>query len=478
MIRKAWRRVATLLVSPGLAVGLLVFVGVWALLATFVAQGDATRPTVQSWAKAHSAIEPLVRALDLHAAFTSYLFVGAVLLLGVSTALCAWRRTRSAISRARTLRIAARDHALSHDGHHDIQISLSSKLSDAEVLSVASTALLRLGMKTDLQADRISAVSPSWTVWGSAIFHWALVVLIAVVLLGQMLRAEGSVPLAVGETKADEPASYLDVHAGPWHDWSRKRRSVRLDALAPDFKTGGIDRGAVPTVSLLDAAGEVIKTQRVYPNMMLHDGSLSINAPGVGLAVTLALLDANGAEVRRSIQLVDFSQSTTDGTVPIEAITRRDNAGNVLTRLRVTVPLERVDGHFGEWIPRRPKARLMVTSAEGTPLLDRIMSPGEAVPVPGGGEVRLVSIGWYSRLSIVDDPSIPFIYSAMIVAAVGLSMTLMLRQQLLVAGVVTGPDGPALVMNLRLWRNASTSRSEIERELTEALRRDQDGGTT
>lgn len=470
MIRKAGRRVVGFLASAGLAVGLLVFVGVWSMLATLIAQGEAASPDVTSWAAANPIVEPLVRVLGLHSAFTSFLFLGCVSLLGISTAICAWRRTKGALSRSRALRSALRTDGPSLADSHDLEIACDPALSESEVLSMASDALGIRGIKTKRRGDVLTAVSPVWSVWGSTVFHWALVTLIAVILVGQLVRSEGSMAVAVGETKADEPASYVSVQAGPWYDWGRAARSIRVDSFDPDYRIGGIDRGAVPTVSILDGAGEVIVTQLVYPNMMLHSGSLAINAPACGLSVWFATLDASGKETGRIIQHVDFSQAAAGGTVPVRALTRKDAAGNVTMRLRVTVPLDRVKGGYGEWVPKKPTARVLVTSAQGKQMLDRTVRSGEDVVVPGGGTFRLLGVGWYSRLSIVDDPTIPLIYAMMIIAMLGLTMTLVFRQQIVVATFLEGSDGPVLAVRLRLWRNVPTNRSEIEDGLARALR--------
>jgi hypothetical protein len=66
----------------------------------------------------------------------------------------------------------------------------------------------------------------------------------------------------------------------------------------------------------------------------------------------------------------------------------------------------------------------------------------------------------------------------MVIAMIGLAITLLFRQQLLLATVVEGPEGRRLVAKLRLWRNTPTSRSEITSELTTALGNDAKGGTS
>jgi phosphotransferase system glucose/maltose/N-acetylglucosamine-specific IIC component len=472
VIRRVWRTVIRFLGSAALALWLLVFIGVWSLAATAVPQGTGAAPEVVAWASKYGALEPVVRVVGLHQAFTAPVFTVCVILLALSTAVCSWKRTKVAIGRARTLSAAAEADHQSIAESHDLEIARDPALGGNDALALASETLARFGIKSKRRGDVIAAVSPRWSVWGSSVFHWALLVLMIAAFVGNLQRSEGSMSIPVGETKVDAPASYLSVSAGPLHDWLAVHRSIRVDAFDPDFKVGGVDRGAVPTVSVLDAAGKVVVKQRVYPNMKLHSGSLSINAPGVGLAVYLSMRSPTGAEVGRLIQIVDFSQMTSGGTVPQESFTSRDSAGKVQVRLDATVPLDRAGAGYGEWIPKEPKARVRLVSADGTVLVDRVVRPGQSVPVPGGGTARLVGIGWYSRLSLVDDPTIPFIYAAMVVAALGLTLTLVARQQLVLATVLEGPGGAVLAIRMRLWRNTSTNRDEMVDALTSALQGD------
>ena len=475
MIRRVWRKTIGILRSAALALWLLVFVGVWSMAATIIPQGEGANPEVAAWAAKHGALEPTVRFVGLHQAFTSPIFIVCAVLLALSTAVCSWNRTKVALGRAKRLRAAAMADEQSIAQRHDLEIGCDPALGGSEALTIASETLARLGIKTERRDGVLAAVSPPWSVWGSSVFHWALLLLFLAAFVGTLQRSEGSMSIPVGQAKADVPASYAQIAAGPWHSWSGVRRSLRVDALDPDLKVAGIDRGAVPTVSVLDGAGNVVVTQRVYPNMKLHTGSLSINAPGVGLAVHLSLLEPSGAEAGRITQLVDFSQTASGGTVPLEALEHRDAAGNVAFRLATTVPLDRVDGRYGEWIPKQPSARVLVTASDGTVMLDRVVRQGDSVAMPGGAAVRLTSVGWYSRLSLVDDPSIPFIYAAMFVAALGLTLSVAARQQLLVATAIEGPGGARLAMDVRMWRNAPTNRTEIESELAKALGADKKG---
>jgi cytochrome c biogenesis protein len=469
VIRKVLRKTLSVLASAWLAVGTLTFVGLWAMVATAVPQGAAGTFGVAAWAKAHPALEPVVNVLGLHQAFTAGLFLVCVALLGISTVVCSWRRTKTAYLRARTLRAAARADAASIAGEHELAIVLAPDAAPAETLPVAQEALAQLGVRTKLGTGVLSAVSPWWSVWGSAVFHWALVALMLFVLVGTLQRSDGLMAVSVGQTKPDAPASYGELVTGPLHSWSGVDRSFRVDALDPDLKLGGVDRGAVPTVSVLDATGKVVKTQLVYPNMMLHEGTVAINCPAVGLSADIGLESTGGVEIARSYEPIDFSQTATEGTVPVGLLGIFDNSGAVEMRIAVTVPLDKRNGQFGEWIPSVPRAHIVVYAADGATLVDTVIKPGETAELPGGGSLKLLGIGWYARLSIVDDWSTPFIYTAMIIALLGLSISLLARQQIVLAAVVDGPDGPALALRMRLWRNVPTTRADIETVLTEAL---------
>lgn len=468
MICSAWHKAAGLITSAVLAVGFLMFVGVWSMLATLVPQGDASLPSVSAWASAHSFVEPLVRAIGLHHAFTAPVFLACVFLLALSTAACAWRRTKAALRRARTLRGAFGADKTSVVGRHNLQIMCDPDLDDSQILTIAAETLARLGLKTKRRDDLLSTVSSPWSVWGSPVFHWALFALMVVVLVGNLLRSDGIIAVTVGQTRADAKASYAVLRTGPLHDWNNVKRSFRVDAFDPDYSIGGIDRGPVPTVSVLDGSGNAVKTQRVYPNMMLHAGSVAINAPAYGLSATIALVGMDGSEIGRSTQLIDFSQTATGGTVPVGGLGITESSGGQL-KILVTVPLEGTPGHFIERIPTSPSARVVVTSADGASLVDRLVKPSEDVTLPGGGAVRLVDVGWYARLSIVDDPTTPLVYATMIMAILGLATVVFARQQLVLATVIEDSESRRFVMDLRLWRNASTTRGEIESELIAVL---------
>ena len=469
MIRRTWRSIVRFLGSARLATWLLAILGAWSALGSLVAQGAASDPTVAAWASAHGLVEPVVRVLGLHQAFTSPVLIACILVLAVSIALCAWQRTKVAIAKARTLRMAALAGKESVAESHDLEIACDPALRGPEVLAITSETLAHLGIPAKRRDELLSTVSSPWSAWGSPVFHWALFALIMALIVGNLLRAEGLMGVAVGQTKADAPQSYGVLHTGPLHDWAGVHRSIRVDALEPDFQTGGIDRGPTPTVTVLDGAGKVLVTQRVYPNVTLKAGSLTIYPSAYGLAVGVTLISAKGVEAGRSVQLVDFSNVATGGTMPATVLNVNDSAGKALLAISVTVPLDRKGDALVQEVPRKPVARVAVASVDGKTVLDRLVSPGDGVALPSGDTLRIGGVGYYARLQVVDDWTIPLLYIGLVVAMIGLTITVVARQQILMATVIEGPDGVKLAVRVRLWRNASSSRGEIESELTQAL---------
>ncbi|MDO8847858.1 MAG: cytochrome c biogenesis protein ResB [Coriobacteriia bacterium] len=462
--RRAWR----LLTSPRLATVVIALVGGWAVLASFVPQGDATAAPVAEWAAAYPGFEALAGPLGLHRAFTAPVFLVFVALLAVLTAACAWQRTRVAAVRSRFLRTAVAE-AGSPDARADFEIVCRPGLSSAEALVTTAETLERLGIRPTRAEKHVTAVSPLWSVWGSAVFHWALVTLMVVIALGSLARSSGQMGIAVGEAKPDVAESYGVLDEGSLHSFGAGR-SIRVDAFDVNYETGGVKRGATPTVTVLNAAGEVVKTQLVYPNNTLKTGSLTIYPYDYGFSATVAMLDDSGAELQRTTQLIDFAGSAEGGTAPLGALVLKDEAGAAQYRMLISVPLDQSEGGglVGR-MPEDPRARVVLLNAAGEAVMDETLRPDETVALPSGGTLRLLGVDYYARLQLVDDPSIPLLYAAAIVAMIGLGAATLVRQLVISAWVAEDTGETKLRVRMRLWRALTTSRSEIESELRRAL---------
>jgi len=441
----------------------------WCVLATLIPQGPSSSDAVAQWAERYDVVAPLAEAVGLHRAFGAPVFLVGIGLLALSAIVCAWDRTRAALGRARAARRAAQVSREDLLAAPDFSVQCKTGADTTRVLSDAAEVLTAHGINTRRTSGLLRGVSSPVALWGSPVFHWSLVALMVTVLLAPLVRSEGLMGLAVGETWPDVSESYGSVVAGPWHRWDATPRSYRLDHFEPRFKAKGMDMGPVPTISVLDGEGRVMKTQPVYPNHKLRIGSTAITAPSFGLAVTVSLRDEVGEEIGRAIQLVDFSQEASEGTVPYGAVPISDDSGNTAATAHITVPLIRQDGEFVEWLPRDASARIVATMADGSQLADEVVKENGEVRLSDTASLRVESIGWYSRLSIVDDWTIPVIYACMIVATIGLAVTAFMRQQIVLVAAAETPDGVVLAVRMKLNRNVPTSRGEVESALRQAL---------
>ena len=193
--------------SPRLALALIILVGAWSMLATIVPQGHADAPEVEAWVAANGILGSITSAVGLHEAFGAPAFIAASIVLMLSTAVCSWDRTRVAVKRGRALRAGARITPEDVAHASDLTIPVDSALSDTDALARTASAFEAIGVKARIDGGVVRAVSPWWSVWGSPVFHWALVLLALAAFAGVLFRAEGNMVIPIGETKPDVPES-------------------------------------------------------------------------------------------------------------------------------------------------------------------------------------------------------------------------------------------------------------------------------
>lgn len=475
MFANVVRKSARLLGSSVLATALIAVMLVYSAVATFVPQGGPQDPGVMTWSAANPILGIATRLLGMHHAFTSFVFLACAALLSISAVFCSWQRTKAAISRAGALRQAAAVDAQTLAESHDLSVPYDPQLSAEEVFDRTIDELGGLGIRVRRDGTMLRALSPVWSVWGSPVFHWALVALMLTIVIAGLQRSDGRMGLAVGELKPHAPTSYGYLASGSLHSWEPVRRQFRLDRFEPSFETGGLDYGPTPTLSLLDADGEVVKTQRIYPNNPMKSGSLTVHSDDYGLAVHLTVLDAGGAERAKGIQYVDFATDDPAGTRPLGGVVLRADDGSAAAQVQVTVPLDTVDGEIEYWMPSVPTARLLALSADGAVIEDRAIAPGETLDLAFGEDLRVDAIDWYYRFSVVDDATTPVLYFFLGVGFLGLTVTLIARQQVIIATAIETADGPRLALKVRLWRNVPVEREALAACLTDRLKSKQEG---
>ena len=468
------RRFTNWLASPRLAVLLLLALSVVSFLATLVPQNDMGEAKVAEWAAFNPIAERVVAVFGFHDAFRSPIFLGLAALLAASTVACSWRRTRVAVGRFRLLASLDGGEARKLLERPSFTVAVNQDSSEA-ALAATAAVLESVGLHAERSGALVTARSSKWAVTGSPVFHWALVTIMLVVAAGQLSRSEGLMGVPVGDSAPEAAGSFGVLDAGPLYRWSARPLTIRVDDLAPTYVVNGVERGPAPTVTVLDPSGRTVASQLVYPNRPLRFGSRLIHASDYGLAASFAVDSAEGKELARSSALIDFSEAATSSTAPGE-FGLTDASGVERVRGSVSVPLGTSGGQVVRALPRNPQAVFALVSADGNPVGAARLRVGERMPLPDGSSLRLLGIGYYARLSVVDDWSVSVLYGLFGVALAGLCIAILMRQVLVVAGVRPTDVGSEIVVRCVDWRGGRSVAEETERRLRGVSREDANRG--
>ena len=451
MTRTRAKRAASVLASPRLAVTLLVVLGAISFLATLVPQADKPAQ-VALWAAKHPLAESVVRFTGFHNAHSSLLFVACVLLLGVSTGVCAWRRTRASLSRAAAAEKLGDEEARSLTTTPTFTTAV--RCDSEEALAHAEHAIRSSGFAVRRGSSFVVGGLPKWRFFASPAFHWTLVVLFVVIAAGRLTRAEGLMGIPVGGAVQNVPGSYGLVSAGPLYAWSKTPVTIAVDSLRPDYTVGGIDRGTVPEVTI-SSGGRLTARQLVYPNNALHSGSLVVHSSAYGLTASFALESTGGVQLGSANAFIDFDATSTTGTSP-GSVTIGGAPGQPPIVAKITVPLDRASTGFVDATPAHPVATVdFVDSVTQQRVGGGTVSENGTVALPDGTLLRLVGVKEYARLAVVDDWSVPLLYALFGIATLLVSAAILLRQALVVAVVEEAEGGGSrLLVRVREWRGS------------------------
>lgn len=416
-------RARRLLRSPRVAAWLLVWLTFYVVVSTAVPQAaQVTQSELARWQELNPLATEFTSRLGLHSAFSSLLFLAPALLLTVSTAVCAWDRSRSGavflVLRKRTPR-----NMLDRLGRGP---SFSVGVAEADpntALDDALVALRSLRLHVVRRDDALVATTNLYAGLGSALFHWALVALFLAAGLGQLVKWEGRMGIPVGHSLTDTAASYGVLTRGPWAAKSPSTGyTINVAAMDIDYVSDGAERGHAPLVRLLD--GETVIAERlVYPNSPLHHGSLYIHRDDWGLGVVASLETSSGDEVGRQHFLLDFDSSK-DGRIAVETDVPFELGAE---RVVLELPLdEAYEGGYLADLPSDP--RVEVRALGSSDATASVLRAGDVLSYPGATmRLRIVDVTRYTRLFLVDDPTIPWVYAFLVLAMLGCVIALLGR---------------------------------------------------
>lgn len=406
------RRLYDILRSRRLAVWLIVGTCAFAAAATLVPLGDPREPRIVSWTAANPDLAPIVGSLGLHQPFTTPVFVVVAVLLTLSTAACSWERTRSALAFWR----ATRPKAWRGDDHGKPTFAVAAaNASDSDANT--RRALKTLGMSAVHDPGPNTAVvaaSYRTAIFGSPVFHWALVALFVSAGLGQLTRAEGELIVVDGASVTDARESYPAALAtGPMFGERFTAAEIAVEAIESDLVVEGVARGDSPRVRVT-RDGAVLAQGPVYPNNPLHFGGVAIHRGDLGPALRITFDFPDG-------------QRLADLPVPLP---NTDHSGRAMGHA------ELADQGTGDRVfltfTQATGGRVAVSTGESETQTAPIAA-GEKVTLSDGLVVTVEKLTVFSRLVVVNDHTVPFIYISFVLACMAGVVALMIPPRAVVA---------------------------------------------
>lgn len=400
--------------SRRLAVSLLVAITAYSFVATWLdPQGVATGPTVDEGASG------LLQALFLDRPFLSPLFLAAIGLMTLSTAACAWERTRSGI---RAMRSESPDDRTSERLLRSPQLTIvaAEGMDRGAVAAAAVQSLKGVRLKTAWSGSTLVARGSALGLVGSAAFHWGLVGLFVFAGVGQLTRYEGYVNVLPGGSVQDLPTAYdLELVAGSFVGSAYTGLTLTTVEVDTNLVVAGQERGGAALVALSGPGGE-IKRQWVYPNSPLKHGALIVHRSQTP-PVLIGRIEAEAAEDAGGVTLY-FDIET------------RDSRAFAIPSVVTSEPIQVSVTPLGD-------QRLEVSVASGGEETTETVGIGDRVELPDGRGFIVDDLTYAAQLQVVNDWSVPWIYAMFVLGTIGVSLAVFVPVRSVWMTVTDAADG-------------------------------------
>lgn len=394
-------------------------------------------------------------ALDVREAFSAPPFGVLAVVVAVSTAACAWERSARAVSMLRVGVVTQRQ--VDHLREHPATVIPLAEEGPRDV-SAAAGALRSLGFRVTAGERMAEGRRHRWGALGSPLFHWSLALLIVVIALGQLTRAEGLIGIATGDTKSDVREAYGVLEAGPLHG-GLSGASITVDRMEAEYTRNGIEYGPTPYVRVVSATGDPLAEGFVHTNAPLRYGSTVIHMNGYGLAAKVRL-DVDGTSSAEEI-LLDYADDDSGRIVPRD-LAVLDASGQPAVSLLIDADAS----------SRTPALLVRYAEGAGDPrssgAMEASIAEGESVALPGGVSLTADRLTSYARLAVVDDWSVPFIYPLFLTGVLGLAAAILTPPSTARVLFVEGDGGPAWHVVVTGWRRQSGASESVHAALEAA----------
>lgn len=354
-LRFFWRQ----LTSMRTALFLLLLLALAAIPGSLVPQVSSDPNGVIQYKANNPVLAPILDKLGVFTTYYSVWFSAIYLLLFVSLIGCVIPRTKHHFDalRARPPKTPARLERL--EGF----TTRSTGADAASAVGSAKTLLRRLGYRTEVYGDSVSAERGYLRETGNLVFHTALIGVLITVGIGGGFGYTGQRAVVEGYAFNNSLASYDSFNPGRFFtDAALEPYSIALDKFTPVYEQANlnalgqpIDYTAEVTTTL---RGQAAQKQVIKVNSPLEIGGTNVYLLGNGYAPLVTVRDADGNVV--------FSQPT--ACLPQDA--------NLTSRCVVKIPdgLAQQVGMIGFFYPTSVSSSTGILSSNYPDLLNPVLS--------------------------------------------------------------------------------------------------------
>ncbi|MCL2492251.1 MAG: cytochrome c biogenesis protein ResB, partial [Coriobacteriia bacterium] len=285
-----YKRLFRFLSSPRVAVILLVYICLFAIVGTLVPQTGLEIDSPISAFLEVNVVASAVSTLGLHDAFSSPAFLLPVAFLLMSTCACAWKRFM--VARKRSQMIAEISQSQRTVGGRSLGISFPSDRINAHDQKLIADTLEELSFGTPYHSEQLVCASRSvWALYASPLFHILLAITLAVILAGRLTRSEALMVAPIDQTRTITQENLDITQRGAFHTFASPPPNILLISKEENYITDGQPRGSAGELAIITEAGRVEKKQLTYVNRPLSFRSLMIHVADDGFALKFSVLD-------------------------------------------------------------------------------------------------------------------------------------------------------------------------------------------
>lgn len=334
--------------------------------------------------------------------FSSWLFLGTMLLFFLNTLCCTIEQTIKAFQRL--------------GGREGIPVKCKCSFEGLDEQKI-TIVLKRHGFRVKHRGELIFAQRGIVGCWATVLFHLSLLLIISGSILTQAFKFEGSFYLAEGQTWSNKVENYLGYQKGPWFKpWMYPDFQLTLEKFTASYPLGEFPQQLSSQVVLLEQ-GNVIKKQTVQVVKPLRYKGFTIYQIKHGYAPEISLQNSEGQVLLDAVVSLSTNAQTEEykDEITIPGIGLRVGL-RFLPNFRQDSPTRYSSKSFE---PKNPGLVVTVSDSENKIVFQGPLMVGKEINFQGYS-LRFADYRQWSGFTAVLDPGFPVIFAGFILGTFGL----------------------------------------------------------